>query len=198
MKTIIVATQNIGKVKEIKSILADLPVEVKTMGEVGIDIDIEENGLTFEDNAKIKSEAIANMIPDAIVLADDSGLEIDCLNKEPGVHSARYLGKDTSYDIKNQVILDNLKDVPKEKRSARFVCAIAMSMKDRETIVTRATLEGSIGYEIKGENGFGYDPIFFIDELGTYSAVLSLEDKNKVSHRAKALQNMKKEILKFM
>lgn len=198
MNTIIVATQNMGKVKEIKKILMDLPVEVKTMGEAGIDIDIEENGITFEDNAKIKSEAISRLMPEAIVIADDSGLEIDCLNKEPGVHSARYLGKDTPYNIKNQTILDNLKDVPKESRSARFVCAIAMSMKDKETITTRATLEGSIGYEIKGENGFGYDPIFFIDELGTYSAMLSLEEKNKISHRAKALKNMKQEIVKFI
>ena len=198
MKTIIVATQNKGKVKEIKEILGDLPVEVKTMGEAGIDIDIEENGATFEANAKIKSEAISRLKPDAIVLADDSGLEIDYLNREPGVYSARYLGKDTPYEEKNQIILEKLKDVPKEKRTARFVCSIAMSRKDKETITTVGTLEGYIGYEAEGVNGFGYDPIFYVEELGTTTAMLSMEEKNKISHRAKALMAMKQELLKVL
>lgn len=198
MKTIIVATQNKGKVKEIKEMLADLQVEVKTMGEAGIDIDIEENGMTFEANAIIKSEAIAALEPNAIVIADDSGLEIDYLNKEPGVYSARYLGKDTSYEIKNQMILEKLQDVAKEERTARFVCSIAMSRKNEATITTTGVLEGYIGYEAKGTNGFGYDPIFYVEELGTSTAMLSMEEKNQISHRAKALKAMKKELLKVL
>lgn len=198
MKTIIVATQNKGKVKEIKEMLADLQVEVKTMGEAGIDIDIEENGTTFEANAIIKAEAIAAIKPEAIVIADDSGLEIDCLNKEPGVYSARYLGKDTSYEIKNQIILEKLQTVPREERTARYICSIAMSRKNEPTITTTGILEGYIGYEAQGTNGFGYDPIFYVEELDISTAMLSMEEKNKISHRAKALEAMKKELLKVL
>lgn len=189
MKKIVVATQNKGKVKEIKEILANLPVEVKTMGEAGIDIDVEENGTTFEENAMIKAEAISKLT-NALVIADDSGLEIDYLNKEPGIYSARYLGKDTPYDIKNQIIIDRLEGVPKEKRTARFVCAMALAEAGKETVTTYATIEGYIGDHAEGENGFGYDPIFFVDELGTSTASLSLEAKNEISHRAKALRAM--------
>ncbi len=189
MKKIVVATQNKGKVKEIKEILADLPVEVKTMGEVGIDIDVEENGTTFEENATIKAETISRFT-DALVIADDSGLEIDYLNKEPGIYSARYLGKDTPYEIKNQMIIDRLEGVPKEKRTARFVCAMALAEAGKETVTTYATIEGYIGDHAEGENGFGYDPIFFVDELGTSTANISLEAKNEISHRAKALRSM--------
>lgn len=189
MKKIVVATQNKGKVKEIKEILADLPVEVKTMGEVGIDIDVEENGTTFKENATIKAETISRLT-DALVIADDSGLEIDYLNKEPGIYSARYLGKDTPYEIKNQMIIDRLEGVPKEKRTARFVCAMALAEAGKETVTTYATIEGYIGDHAEGENGFGYDPIFFVDELGTSTANISLEAKNEISHRAKALRSM--------
>lgn len=185
-----VATQNKGKVKEIKEILGDLPVEVKTMGEVGIDIEVEENGTTFEENAIIKAEAISKLVPEALVIADDSGLEIDYLNKEPGIYSARYLGKDTPYEEKNQIIIDRLDGVPKEKRTARFVCAMALAKVGEETVTTYATIEGYIGDHAEGENGFGYDPIFFVDELGTSTAALSLEAKNEISHRAKALRAM--------
>lgn len=189
MKKIVVATQNKGKVKEIKEILAGLPVDVQTMGEAGINIDVEENGTTFEENAVIKAEAISKLT-DALVIADDSGLEIDYLNKEPGVYSARYLGKDTSYEVKNQIILDRLKDVPKEKRTARFVCAMALAEAGKESVTTYATIEGYIGDHAEGENGFGYDPIFFVDELGTSTANISLGAKNEISHRAKALRAM--------
>ena len=189
MKRIIVATQNKGKVKEIKEMLGDLPVEVKTMGEVGIDIDVEETGTTFEENAVLKAEAISKMV-DALVIADDSGLEIDYLNKEPGVYSARYLGKETPYEVKNQIILDRLKDVPKEQRTARFVCAMALCENGKETFVTRGTLEGYIGHQPEGQNGFGYDPILFVEALGTSTANISLEEKNKISHRAKALKQI--------
>lgn len=193
MKKIIVATQNQGKVKEIKAVLSDLPVEVYTMGEVGLDMDIEENGTTFEENAIIKAEALTSYT-DAIVIADDSGLEIDYLNKEPGVYSARYLGKDTPYTEKNQIILDRLKDVKREERTARFVCAIAMAMKGKETQTAVQTLEGYIGFEAQGTNGFGYDPIFFVPGLERSTATLTMEEKNEISHRAKALRVMKEKI----
>lgn len=197
MKTIIVATQNMGKVKEIKKMLEDLNVEVKTMGEAGIDIDIEENGTTFDENARIKAEAL-KAYTDAIVIADDSGLEIDYLNKEPGVYSARYLGKDTPYTLKNEIILEKLKGIPKSQRTARFVCAIAAASRDRETFTTCGTIEGYIGYESKGNNGFGYDPIFFVEKYNTSTADMCPELKNQISHRGEALRKMKdklKEIL---
>ena len=148
-----------------------------------------EDGKTFEENALIKARAIAAHT-DAIVLADDSGLEIDALNKEPGVYSARYMGEDTSYDIKNQNLIDRLDGVPKEKRTARFVCAIAAVLPDGKELVTRQTMEGYIGWEPEGVNGFGY-PIFYLDEFGCSSATISPEQKNAISHRGKALRAMK-------
>ena len=154
----------------------------------------EEAGGTFEENAIIKAKAMAAMTDD-IVLADDSGLEVDYLNKEPGIYSARYLGEDTSYDIKNQAILDRMKGVPKEKRSARFVCAIAAVLPNKEVLVVRETIEGYIGYEVAGCNGFGYDPIFYVDEFGCSTAELSEEEKNKVSHRGKALRVMREKLI---
>ena len=186
---IIFATGNKDKLREIKEIMADCPVEILSMKEAGIQADIEENGKTFEENALIKAKAIHQ--EDAIVLADDSGLEVDYLNKEPGVYSARYMGEDTSYDIKNQSIIDRLDGVEKEKRTARFVCAIAASLPDGSTLVTRETMEGYIGWEASGENGFGYDPIFYPFGYDCSSAALSREEKNKISHRGKALRAMK-------
>ena len=193
-KRIIVATGNAGKMKEFKEVLGDLDADIVSMKEAGIEEDVEENGTTFEENALIKARAIAKKANDAIVLADDSGLEIDYLNKEPGIYSARYLGHDTSYDYKNKVILEKLKDVPKEQRSARFVCALAAVFPDGKEVVKRATIEGEIGYEIAGENGFGYDPIFFLPEYGKTTAELAPEDKNKISHRGRALE-MIREVL---
>ncbi|MGL4345156.1 MAG: XTP/dITP diphosphatase [Cellulosilyticaceae bacterium] len=190
MKQIIFATQNQGKVKEIKKILQDLPVEVLTMTEAGLDMEIEENGATFEENAVIKAEALAQFTQ-ALVLADDSGLEIDCLDKAPGVYSARYLGKNTPYSEKNQIILDKIKDVPMEERTGRFVCVIAAAIKGHETVTTRGTIEGYIGYEARGNNGFGYDPIFYIEGTNQSTAEISSEVKNQISHRGKALQAMK-------
>lgn len=194
MKKIVFATGNKDKLREIREIMADCEVEIVSMKEEGIDVDIIEDGSTFEENALIKAKAIAKHT-DAIVLADDSGLEVDYLNKEPGVYSARYLGEDTSYDIKNKAIIDRLESVEKEKRTARFVCAIAAALPDGSTLVTRQTMEGYIGYEPDGENGFGYDPIFYLDEFGCSSAALSREQKNAISHRGKALRAMK-ELLK--
>ena len=196
MKKIVFATGNAGKMKEIREILADLPVEIYSMKEAGISVEIDENGKTFEENAKIKAQTVAGCTDgDTIVLADDSGLEVDALNGEPGVYSARYMGEDTSYDVKNKNLIDRLDGVPKEKRTARFVCAIAAVLPDGRELVTRQTMEGYIGWEPEGENGFGYDPIFYLDEYGCSSAAISPEQKNAISHRGKALRAMK-ELLK--
>ena len=189
-KQIIFATGNKDKMREIREIMADVDVEVISMKEAGIIVDVVEDGETFEENSLIKAKAIAEHT-DAIVLADDSGLEIDYLDKAPGVYSARFMGEDTSYDIKNQALIDKLDGVPKEERTARFVCAIGAVLPNKETLVVRETMEGYIGYEIAGENGFGYDPIFYLDEFGCSSAALSREQKNEISHRGKALRAMK-------
>lgn len=191
---IIFATGNKNKIREIHEILGDLGWEILSMKEAGIDLDIVEDGTTFEENALIKAKAVAAQCND-IVLADDSGLEIDYLNKEPGIYSARYAGEDTSYDIKNQMLLDRLQGVPREKRTARFVCAIAAAFPDGRRETVRATMEGRIGYEEKGENGFGYDPIFYLPEYGCTSAELSMEEKNRISHRGKALRLIKEELV---
>lgn len=191
MDKIIFATGNAGKMKEVREILKDLNVEVLSMKEAGIQADVEENGKTFQENAVIKAREIMK-ISGEVVLADDSGLEIDYLNKEPGIYSARYMGEDTSYDIKNQTLLDRLEGVPDEKRTARFVCAIAAAMPDGSCEVVRGTMEGIIGHEIAGENGFGYDPIFFLPEYGCTSAELSPEKKNELSHRGEGLRKIRK------
>ena len=188
MKQIILATKNKNKLVEVKAVLGN-DYEVLSMEDIGIDVVVEENGTTFEENATIKAEAICKICGKP-VMADDSGLEIDYLDKKPGVLSARFLGHDTSYDIKNAKILEMLEDVPEEKRTARFVCSIAVAFPDRDTVVVRDTIEGIIGYESAGENGFGYDPIFYVPELKKTTAQLSMEEKNKISHRGKALVKM--------
>ena len=188
---IIFATGNENKMKEIRMILSDLGMPIQSMKEAGIDVDVVEDGSTFEENALIKATEIAKIAGNCIVLADDSGLEIDYLNKEPGIYSARYAGVDTSYDIKNNMLLDRLKGVPDEKRTARFVCAVAAAFPDGTTEVVRGTIEGRIGYEIAGEHGFGYDPIFYLPEYGCTTAELDPEKKNELSHRGKALRAMR-------
>jgi len=208
MRSIIFATGNADKMKEVRAILQDLGTEVFSMKEAGITVDVEENGATFEENALIKVNGIAlwcqkNGIPafpdrkaeDFIVLADDSGLEIDKLNKEPGVYSARYMGYDTSYREKNANLIARLEGVEKDERTARFVCAIAAAIPGQESCVVRGTIEGYIGWEERGMNGFGYDPIFYLYENDRTTAQLSAEEKNRISHRGRALEKMK-EILK--
>lgn len=187
---IIFATGNEGKMKEVRMILKDLNQEIKSLKEINLDVDIVEDGKTFEENAIIKAKTIMELTNE-IVLADDSGLEVDYLDKAPGIYSARYLGEHTSYKIKNQSIIDKLKDADGMERSARFVCVIACAMPDGTILTTRATIEGMIGYEEKGDNGFGYDPIFFVPEYNCTTAELSPEQKNKISHRGKALKEMK-------
>lgn len=187
---IIFATKNEGKMKEVREILSDLPYRVQSMEEAGIDIDVVEDGDTFEANAIKKAREICE-VSQSIVLADDSGLEIDFFDQAPGVYSARYLGKDTPYSEKNAIILDRMKEVPEEERTARFVCAIAVAFPDGRTHVVRGTIEGIIGYESKGDNGFGYDPIFYVPEYGMTTSEMPPELKNQLSHRGKALRKMK-------
>ena len=193
MKRLIFATGNQNKMREIREILADLPVEILSMKEAGIEADIVEDGKTFEENAIIKAKTIMELTGE-LVLADDSGLEIDYLNKEPGIYSARYMGEDTSYHIKNASLIQRLEGVPDEKRTARFVCAVAAAFPDGTIKTVRGTMEGRIGYEEKGANGFGYDPIFYLPEYGCTSAELAMEEKNKISHRGKALQAIRTEL----
>ena len=187
---IIFATSNEGKMKEVRMILADLGLEILSLKEAGIHADIVEDGTTFEENACIKASAIQKLAG-GIVLADDSGLEVDYLGGAPGIYSARYMGEDTSYDIKNQAIIDKLEKAVDDERSARFVCAIAAALPDGEMLTTRGTIEGRIGYEIIGDGGFGYDPIFYLPERGLTTAQLSAEEKNEISHRGRALRAMK-------
>lgn len=191
MKSIILASNNKDKVKEVKEILKGY--YIISMKEAGIDVDIEENGTTFEENALIKARAIMKLTGQ-ITMADDSGLEIDYLNKAPGVYSARFMGHDTSYDIKNKALIQKLEGVKGSDRSGRFVCAIAVCFPDGSEIVKRGTMEGLIAEEIKGDNGFGYDPIVYLPEYGRTSGELAPEEKNKISHRGKALALIKEEL----
>ena len=197
MKTkIIFATGNANKMKEVREILDQEKFEILSMKEAGVDIDIVEDGTTFEENSLIKSRAIHQVVPDAIVLADDSGLEVDALNKEPGIYSARYMGEDTSYDIKNANLIERLDGVKKEDRSARFVCAVSVVFPNGDEDVVRGTIEGYIGYEPMGENGFGYDPIFYLWDKDVSTAAILPEEKNAISHRGKALVMMRDVIAK--
>ena len=172
-------------------ILKDLEIPVISMKEAGISAEVDENGKSFEENADIKASCIQKLSPEDIVLADDSGLEIDYLNGEPGIYSARYMGEDTSYRIKNANLIERLQGVPDENRTARFVCAISAALPDGRILRSRGTIEGIIGYEEKGENGFGYDPIFYLPEYGCTTAELDPVTKNKLSHRGKALEAIK-------
>ena len=188
MNTIILASNNKDKVKEVKEILKGY--NIISLKDAGINLDVEENGTTFEENALIKARAVCKLTGQ-LTMADDSGLEIDYLNKEPGVYSARYMGENTSYRIKNQIILDRLHGVPDIVRSARFVCVIAAAFPDGTIETRRATIEGRIAQEPAGENGFGYDPIFYLPDRGKTTAQLSAEEKNEISHRGKALRQIK-------
>lgn len=189
---IVFATGNENKMVEIRMILQDLGIPIYSIKELGIKADIVEDGISFEENAEIKARAIARLLPNDIVLADDSGLEINYLDKAPGIYSARFAGEDTSYDIKNQILLDKLEGVPDEERTARFVCVIAAAFPDGTVETARGTIEGRIGYEIVGENGFGYDPIFYVPEYGCTTAEMEPEQKNALSHRGNALRSMRK------
>lgn len=192
-KKVIFATGNQGKINEVKMILQDVACSVLSLKDIGIDVEIIEDGKTFEENAIIKAKTIMKMTNE-MVLADDSGLEVDYLDKAPGIYSARFLGEDTSYSVKNKYIIDKLVNVQGEFRSARFVCAIACVCPDGSVETTRGVIEGRIAYEERGENGFGYDPIFFLPEYGCTTGELSSDLKNQISHRGKALEAMKEKL----
>lgn len=190
---IVFATSNEGKMREIREILVDLGMEILSIREAGVQVTIVEDGASFEENAVIKAKAVWEKTG-GIVLADDSGLEIDWLGGEPGIYSARYMGEHTSYEIKNWNLIHRLDGVTEEKRTARFACAIAAVLPDGRVLTTRGTMEGHIAYEPAGEGGFGYDPILMLPEYGMTSAEITMEEKNKISHRGKALKAMKERL----
>lgn len=189
-KTLIFATSNEGKLKEIREILGDLDYRIISLKEAGVDVEIVEDGTTFEENAIIKARTVMEATG-CLTLADDSGLEIDYLGKEPGINSARYMGENTSYRIKNQILLDRLHGVPAIVRTARFVCVVAAAFPDGRIETRRGTIEGRIADKPAGENGFGYDPIFYLPERGMTTAEITPEEKNAISHRGKALRQIK-------
>ena len=197
---IIVATGNADKMKEIREILGPSGFDICSQKEEGLSCDAEENGTTFAENALIKARNISGKYKHedgAVVLADDSGLVLDALNGEPGIYSARYMGEDTSYHVKNAELIRRLTDVPVEKRTARFVCAVAAVLPDGQEITAEGTIEGKIGYEERGENGFGYDPIFYLPDLSRSTAELSREEKNAISHRGNPIRAMKEKLDKI-
>lgn len=187
---IIFATGNENKLREIRQITENMGIEIVSMKDAGYYTEVEETGTTFEENAYLKASAIAKKC-NLPTLADDSGLEIDYLNKEPGIYSSRFMGEDTPYPVKNAELVRRMEGVPDEKRTARFVCAICLVRPDGSSETVKATMEGRVAYKIAGENGFGYDPIFFLPERGCTSAELSPEEKNEISHRGKALRMMR-------
>ena len=197
---VIFATGNMGKMREIRAIMSDTDAEVLSMKEADVYTDVVEDGSTFMENAFIKARAVAKLVKQkgitAAVVADDSGLVVDALGGEPGIYSARYLGEDTPYKIKNAKIIERLEGVEDEKRTARFVCAMAVVFPDGSEDCYEATYEGRIGYEEKGPNGFGYDPIFYLHDRGVYSAELDPDEKNRISHRGKALEGIKEILVK--
>ena len=191
-RRIVFATGNENKMSEIRMILSDLGMPVYSMKELGVEADVVEDGISFEENAEIKVRAVSRLLPNDIVLAEDSGLEIDYLDKAPGIYSARFAGEETSYDVKNCILLDKLEGVPDEERTARFVCAVAAAFPDGTVETVRGTIEGSIAKEMLGENGFGYDPIFYVPEYGCTTAQMSPDRKNELSHRGNALREMRR------
>lgn len=197
MKRVIVATKNKGKLKEIKEILREFDFEILSMEEAGVSEDIEETGQTFEENAIIKATGIQKLTG-AMVIADDSGLEVDALNGAPGIFSARYSGEHANDLKNNQKLLDELKEVPDRDRTARFVCAIAVALGENKVFTVRGTVDGVIGHAPAGENGFGYDPLFYLAQYGKTMAQLTPEEKNKISHRGMALVKMVNELRKHM
>ena len=197
MKDIIIATKNKGKAKEFESMFAPLGYRVLTMLDMEGAADIEETGETFEENAILKSEALSREF-NTMVIADDSGLMIDALDGRPGVYSARYAGESKDDEANIDKVLEELKDVPAEKRTARFYCALAVSKPGQDTVTFSGTVEGTILTERRGENGFGYDPIFYVAELGKTTAEMEPEEKNGISHRARALQKLRENIKQFI
>ena len=195
-RKLLVASRNPGKIREYSELLADVPFTLTSLDTQGLSQEVEENGATFEENARTKAETYA-MYSGLLTLADDSGLEVDALSGAPGVHSARYGGPGLSDEERVELLLGNLQQIPWDKRGARFQCVIAIAGPFQETVEVEGVVEGVIQYEVKGANGFGYDPVFYLPELGLTMAELHLEKKNSLSHRSQAarkavvlLQNM--------
>lgn len=187
MKEIWIATTNKHKVQEFKRMLDKEGIEVFSMLDLKEKLDIIEDGKSFEENACIKAEALSHFLQRAVI-ADDSGLEVDAMNKEPGIHSARWLGHDTDYAIKNQEIINRLKNA--EDRTCRFICAIALARPNHKTEVFTGMIEGVVAEEISGTNGFGYDPIFMVPSLNKRLSEISEEEKNLISHRGQACKKL--------
>ena len=192
IRKLILSSGNKNKIQEIKDILKELDLEVVSKDELGFaEFDVVEDADTLEGNAFKKAKELSKLV-DGIVLADDTGLFVDALNGEPGVRSARYSGEDTNYQRNNELLLKNLDGVPTEKRTAHFKTVMALVLENGETLKAEGVCNGKIGFVQHGENGFGYDPLFVVDGLNKTFAQMSKEEKNKLSHRAKALQNLKK------
>lgn len=187
---LIFATGNADKLREFKEMLDEKEFEILTMKEAGVDVEIVEDGRTFEENARIKARAVAAKA-EGIVVADDSGLVVDALGGEPGVYSSRYMGEDTPYELKNARIIERLSGLPRERRTARFVCAMDVILPNGEEQTVTGTMEGYIGDAPMGDNGFGYDPIFYVEPQNVSTAFLSPDEKNAISHRGKALRAVK-------
>jgi XTP/dITP diphosphohydrolase len=197
MKKIIFATSNEGKMKEVREIMKDMNIELLSLRDAGLNPDIDENGNSFEENAVIKAKQVMELTGE-IVMADDSGIEVDYLDKAPGIYSARFLGEDTPYTVKNQYIIDKLAKAKEEERSARFVCVIACAFPDGRIITGEGIIEGYIAKQICGSNGFGYDPIFYVPEYNCTTAEMTPDLKNEISHRAKALRNIQTKLKNYI
>lgn len=197
MEKLVVATKNKGKISEIKKVLQGMHFEIVSMGDLGINVDVVEDGKTFEENSLKKAVEICNICK-TTVIADDSGIEVDYLDGAPGIYSARFGGPEATDDQRNEKLLNLLKEVPFEKRTARFVCAIAVAFPDGRSFVVRDTCEGFVDFEPKGDNGFGYDPLFYVSEYDKTMAELGMNIKNEISHRAKALKKMKAKIVEYL
>ena len=197
MKKIIIATGNKGKAKEFETLFSPLGYKVLTLHDLEGATDVEETGTTFEENAVLKAEALCEQF-NTMVIADDSGLMIDALDGRPGVYSARYAGEQKNDDANIDKVLEELKDVPEENRTARFYCALAVAVPGEETMTVSGTVEGRIANGRKGENGFGYDPVFYVPDLGKMMAELMPEEKNAISHRANALKKLKELLPKLL
>jgi XTP/dITP diphosphohydrolase len=194
---VIIASNNKHKIDEIKDILKDFGFELISLREAGIDVEVEEDGKTFEENAFKKADEIMKLRGE-ICLSDDSGLEVDVLGGAPGVMSARFAGEHGNDKKNNEKLLELLREVPQEKRSARFVSVISMVSPQGKEIMAKGYVEGRIGYEERGNNGFGYDPLFIVPELNKTYAELTAEEKNSISHRSRALQELKGKLEKIL
>lgn len=198
MKKLIVASNNDHKIKEIKEILSQFPFEVLSLKEANINIDVEETGSTFMENADIKAKEIFKIADGNMVLADDSGLSVEALNGAPGVFSARFAGEHGNNKANNDKLLYLLEGIKEDQRKAKFLCAMVLIVNEDEIVKVQGEVEGIITAEFRGEEGFGYDPLFFVPEYKKTFAQMSSEEKNAISHRGRALDKLKSELEKLI